>query len=169
MPGPPPKHPSLRQRRNKTTTAAKLAAEPVDREVPALQPRYVRDPETHELRVVEWHPRTVEWWGIVWSSPMAAEWLDADVPGLELVAALRDDFHRAETVGLKLKAAAELRLQEARFGLTPIDRRRLQWEVERGESAVERVRRRRREQRPALAGVDPRVALERDELRPPQD
>ena len=52
--------------------------------------------------------------------------------------------------------AAEIRQQEVRFGLTPIDRRRLQWEVD-NESAQERTQMRRQRRRP-VAG-DPRDVL----------
>lgn len=163
MPGPAPKDPSLRARRNKTSTAAKLrVVEPGDVEAPELPDR-LRETEDGDLVAVQWHPRTVEWWATVWASPMAAEWLDADVPGLVLLAELWDDFYKARGTSDRLKLSAELRLQEARFGLAPMDRRRLQWEVERSEDAQDRGRRRRVRSADASAkpsaAADPRRAL----------
>jgi hypothetical protein len=62
---------------------------------------------------------------------MAAEFVQADIHGLYILAELEDAFWREPTIAL----AAEIRLQRTAFGLTPIDRRRLQWEIESG-SAV---------------------------------
>jgi hypothetical protein len=58
---------------------------------------------------------------------MAEEYLDADIHGLYILADLVDAYWRAPT----LQLAAEIRQQRQCFGLTPIDRRRLQWEVKR--------------------------------------
>jgi hypothetical protein len=74
---------------------------------------------------VPWHHETVAYWRQVWASPMATEYLPADVPGLVGLFKLIDAFNYGE-----LGLAAEIRLQRVCFGLTPIDRRRLQWEVE---------------------------------------
>ena len=57
---------------------------------------------------------------------MAAEFLQADRHGLYRLAVLVDAFWRTEDPRL----ASEIRLQAQCFGLTPIDRRRLQWEME---------------------------------------
>jgi hypothetical protein len=59
---------------------------------------------------------------------MAAVWLDADVPAVERAARLV-----AKDVNGLASAAemAELRQLEDRLGLSPMARRRLQWEVER--------------------------------------
>lgn len=151
MPGPTPKDPKLRQRTNRVTTSATLqmvSSEPVSQA------------EAHDLPVrgigdTPWHPDTLIFWREVWASPMAAEFIAADVPGLVLVARLIDKFNYGDT-GL----AAEIRLQRQCFGLTPLDRRRLQWEIERGEAAAQR---RRTESRPpavAQTGTrDPRRTL----------
>jgi hypothetical protein len=83
---------------------------------------------------------------------MASEYVQADVHGLYRLAALVDAFWHEPDKEL----AAEIRLQQQCFGLTPLDRRRLQWEVER----VEEVTRRRAQRQPqAAAGEDPRAAL----------
>jgi hypothetical protein len=80
-----------------------------------------------------------EWWRSVWTSPMASEYLDADMrSGLYLLADLYQIRWTVEGRDL-IEASKEIRQQEVRFGLSPIDRRRLQWEVERAEVAVERT------------------------------
>lgn len=68
---------------------------------------------------------------------MASEWLDADMRGgLYALANLWQIFWMATTPAAQIEAAREIRLQEARFGLTPMDRKRLEWEVEKPESAA---------------------------------
>jgi hypothetical protein len=90
---------------------------------------------------------------------MAAEFIAADVPGLVLVARLIDRFNYGD-----LSLAAEIRLQRQCFGLTPFDRRRLQWEIERGEAAENgaAVRQRRRLRR--RASRDPRRSASSGEM-----
>lgn len=159
MPGPAPKDPKLRQRRNKTTTAATLLMAVPDppkkksaekdtgkKGVPLLPARATGE--------VPWHPETIVFWREVWASPMAAEFIDADVPGLVIVARLVDRFNYGD-VGL----AAEIRLQRQCFGLTPLDRRRLQWEIERVEAAGRRRPTTTSQQSTGSAARDPRRAL----------
>lgn len=155
MPGPPPKNPRTRQRQNRVAGAAILPseAESKKREVPPLPER--------DSRAEQWHPKVVEWWEAVWTSPMAAEYLGPDVRGglyglAELYQQRWTTPHRKELVAIM----AEIRLQEVRFGLSPIDRRRLQWEVAKGEEAEERTKRRRKERKMARQrGKDPRKSL----------
>jgi hypothetical protein len=85
---------------------------------------------------------------------MAPEFLHADVHGLFLLAELEDMFHRAPSAKDKIELAKEIRLQRVAYGLTPIDRRRLQWEVDRGDEAGERVEKRKASR--GKAAVDPR-------------
>lgn len=156
MPGPMPKPPGLRQRRNKVSTRSVLPSEE-QASKNKVPPLYKRERETEK-----WHPMVIAWWQSIWKSPMAAEYLDADMRGgLYLLAELQQQ--RWSTVDPKVLAAlaAEIRQQEVRFGLSPIDRRRLQWEVERGEQAEERIAKRRKakdidKQR---EGKDPRELL----------
>lgn len=159
MPGPAPKDPSLRARRNKTSTAATLRVVEPANAAPARHALPERVDE--DGAPVEWHARAVDWWERAWASPMAAEWLDADVPGLELVAELWDEFYKATSPSLRIKLSAELRSQERRFGLAPMDRRTLQWEVERAEDAQDKGRRRRVQAAPPSGSpkTDPRALL----------
>ena len=73
---------------------------------------------------------------------MAAEYDATDVHGLLQFAVLVDNLWRAETPRDRQAASAEIRLQGLRFGLSPIDRRRLQWEIGRSEEAQARGRHR---------------------------
>lgn len=141
MPPMPKRNPA---RRNKSATRATLsAAHSV--EAPDL-------PAEHD-----WHPMTVSWWRDIWASPMAPEFDSSDVHGLFILAALVDDFWVHPSKDL----AGEIRLQRQCFGLSPIDRRRLQWEIERTDEAQERGRRRRTASPPAGGGKkpDPRAVL----------
>lgn len=115
MSGPLPKPPHLRQRRHRTSTAAQLSAPPA-RRVPLPRSR-------------DWHPATRRWWRAIWTSPMCAEWVDADVPRLVELAVLRDAFWASGDP----RIAAEIRQGEREFGLSPMARRSLQWEIRRVE------------------------------------
>ena len=125
--GPPPKPSALRQRRNRTSTAAVLPAAGTAPGRPA-PPLPERGPDA-----LPWHPETLAYWAAIWASEMAGEYLDADVPGLVALMRLQDRFNYGD-----LSAAAEIRLQRQCFGLTPIDRRRLQWETGKVEDAERR-------------------------------
>lgn len=108
---PAPKDPRQRQRRNRMTTAATLEATPAKRaELP---------------KSVSWHELTKSWWTTIWASPMAEEWVDADVPGLVALAMLVDAFWREPDP----KTHAEIRMASREFGLSPLSRRQLQWEI----------------------------------------
>jgi hypothetical protein len=61
---------------------------------------------------------------------MAAVWLEADVPALVRLAALVD---LADSGDMAPQVLAEIRQLEDRFGLSPLARRRLQWELEQGD------------------------------------
>lgn len=137
-----PKTAATRQRRNKTSTNATLVRDH-DVQAPPL-------PE----RMEPWHELTVAWWEDVWASPMAPEIERADQHGLFLLAQLRDDFWSlpADKARARAEIAAEIRLQEQRFGLSPYDRRRLQWTVEQVDEAQDKGRRRRAQ---TIQQVDP--------------
>lgn len=103
---------------------------------------------------------TLAWWADVWASPMAPEFEASDVHGLFMLALLVDDFWSADAPSARMSLAAEIRHQSQRFGLSPIDRRRLQWEVERVEDAQDKgARRRGRVPAPSRRSADPRSVL----------
>jgi len=148
MPGPAPKPRALRQRRNKTTTRAELRIEEPPRDdAPELPP--LRDMLPNSRRP-DWHLMTLAWWKDIWQSPMSGEFLEADLHGLYRLAVLVDKFWRSP----KKDLAAEIRLQQQAYGLTPLDRRRLEWEVVRNEAAKKKPAPSRPKRR-----VDPRKAL----------
>lgn len=103
----------------------------------------------------KWHRLTQAWWRSVWQSPMASEYLDTDTHGLARLAMVIDDYYQSGDV----KLLSEIRLQEARFGLSPVDRSRLQWEVQKGEEAERRRRPKAMQQAEPSDIKDPRSAL----------
>ena len=120
MPGVPPKDPSKRLRRNKATTRSTLPATApavgmgAQRQTPTLQGSGSLEKSTRE------------WWRIVWASPMASEWIATDVLGLTRLAYLLDLIAKGEGSAALMQ---EIRQQEDRFGLSPLARRRLEWQV----------------------------------------
>lgn len=157
---PLPKPAHLRQRRNKPVGEATLLSPEASagNEVPELPAREL----DCDGKPQDWHPKLKEWWASVWRSPMASEFLDADMRGgLYLLADLHQARWDARDDGKVLTAlAAEIRLQEVRFGLSPIDRQRLRWTIEQGEAAAERTEARRESKAKApKASKDPRATL----------
>jgi len=149
MPGPLPKSPAKRQRRNRKATRAQLPAEknPISR-MPSL-------PEKNNGEA--WHKLTVAWWRDLWHSPMRAELMRSDLAALLRLAFLYDRFWYKGT----LSVATEIRLLEREFGLTPMSRRRLDWTVATAEQAQDR-REISRAKRAKIVdpASDPRGALE---------
>lgn len=152
MPGPAPKSAGQRQRRNVHSSAARLEAAPA-RKIPlpdirwssikCLQCRLAKwshtrkwfeeaevDPHDYDPAPIAWRPTTLSWWETIWDSPMAEEWVDADVPALTALAVLVDEFW---TFG-DSKIHAEIRQASREFGLSPLSRRTLQWEIHKVES-----------------------------------
>lgn len=56
---------------------------------------------------------------------MAARYLETDLDALGMVAVIVDEFYKT----LDPKLLGEIRLQSARFGLSPWDRNRLDWKI----------------------------------------
>src|SRR5262245_421950 len=139
MGGVPPKPAHLRQRTNKKSTYTVLDMPSGRLRVPAIP-----NPDGRA-----WHVLTVKQWSHAWRSPMAAQWLETDLDALGRLAVLWDDFNQKPS----WKILREIRLQAQQFGLTPLDRSRLQWEVRRAgdpkPAAPAAVR----------TGTDPRIAL----------
>lgn len=135
---------SVRARTNKAATRATLAAD-VTRDVPPM-------PDGPA-----WHPETVRWWADVWSSPMSPAWDESDEHNVILCALLYNDIWMAESAKERKDAAGEFRLQRRDLGLTPYDRRRLEWTIESADEAKDRGRQRRARQAPkADPSKDPR-------------
>lgn len=145
---PTPKESSLRARRNKTTTRAVLSPQK-NPKIPALPTG------------VKWHQQVRNWWRRAWSSPMVPEWTDSDIDALNMVALLLNTFWDAQSTPNERRGlAGEIRQLLAQCGLTPMSRRSLQWEIDRGEAAAEATASRRAGKAPAKkapAKPDPRV------------
>jgi hypothetical protein len=141
--GPAPKPAHLRQRTNKKAgaTVLQMSSGANAGEVPAIP-----NPDART-----WHELTLRGWENAWNSPMAAQWLTTDVDALGRLALMWDEFYKAPDS----KVLAEIRLQEQRFGLSPLDRSRLQWEVAKGQEAERKVAQ-QKTKRPA---GDPRSIL----------
>ena len=129
-----PKNSSTRRRRNATQTSTLYAVDPATVTIPPLPPRR------------EWQAETVEWWDIIFTSPMAAEFIDADLFNLYHLAELMDDFAMSQSTKERIELSKEIRIKGQAFGLTPLDRRRLSWEIEKGERAETQTRARRNRQ-----------------------
>ncbi len=157
------KHPSVRARTNRASTASTIDG---SRQLPASKrPALPQLVDAHGAKVA-WHPQTLQWWKDLWAAPMATEYHESDRHALFLLASLMDEFWTATSVKAKRELAGEIRLQRQAFGLTPYDRRRLEWTIEAVDEAQDRGRARR--SRPAAAPAasggqarakDPRTAL----------
>lgn len=139
---PTPKDPSVRARRNKSTTRAVLSPDH-DIEAPPL-------PEG-----IDWHELTKRWWADIWSSPMAPEYTESDINGLFRVAMLYNDFWTADTA--KARAEAQVRLEKADtdYGTNPLARRRLEWQIEAAEDSKAKGQKRRGSDAPVMPPIDP--------------
>lgn len=104
-----------------------------------------------------WHQMTRDWWADVWASPMSDEWHESDIHNLFVCAMLYDDMWCGETATARQKAAAEFRQQRAVLGLTPYDRRRLEWTIEEADEKKARGEQRRKAEKPAQGAKPPAV------------
>lgn len=167
MPGPSPKHHSVRARVNKTSTRATLTEPDADEiEIPALPPmRLVERKRKGDDGLVEkymievpWRLETQQWWEDIFSSPMASEFHSSDRHGLFRLAVLIDEFWTSPST----QANAEIRLAQKDYGLTPLDRRRLEWTIASAEKATDDGQKRRGANeftRRDDGGADPRLHI----------
>jgi hypothetical protein len=145
----PKKDPSVRARSNRASTAATLSS----------APRSVTAPTLPAIR--DWDQVTLDWWADLWAAPMSAEYHESDRHALFMLAALVDDFWTTDTPGRRKALSEEIRLSRQAFGLTPYDRRRLEWTIESAEESKDRGTQRRARQGAAQPkpADDPRSAL----------
>lgn len=149
MPGPAPKDPSVRARKNRASTRATLSADH-DIETPPLPDGF------------PWHSLTVRWWDDIWQSPMAPEYAESDINGLYRVAMLYNDFWLAETHKERAEIQVRLEKADADYGTNPMARRRLEWQIEATEDSKAKGQKRRGPEQPVVqppAGDDPRLKL----------
>ena len=162
--GPAPKPSSIRQRANKKAGATKLKVDTGHSDAQdnntqnKAKPPTLQNPDKRKF-----HRLTRAWWKRVWNSPMANEYLETDVDGLARVAILIDNYYKILEIDpmskLTKELMSEIRLQEARFGLSPVDRSRLQWEVQKGEEAEAKRRPARQPRAEGDTTKDPRGIL----------
>lgn len=126
--------PEAQKRRRNKESLTELPAEGYQGEFPALAKNYrvervvmVIDPETHR-KVSETFTATIlflkatrDWYEAWARSPMAVEFTGVHWQRLQRVARIVDQYERTSDPSL----LAEIRLQEAGFGGTPLDLRRL--------------------------------------------
>jgi hypothetical protein len=153
MPGPPPKDPATR--RNRRHVPGQTTLVPL-RPGDVVRPRMPPCPSGGA-----WHPAAKAEWDLFWSSPMARQVQEADygafVRYLSLVDLLWRMMHGGDApldVRAVVQLSAEIRRQGQAFGLSPLDRWRLKWQIETTQSSTERRAVRRR--------ADPRLGEERE-------
>jgi hypothetical protein len=77
-----------------------------------------------------WHKLSEKFWRDLWKSPMGPEFVGMDIHGLYRLLMLVDAFWKKPD----LKLAAEIAREQQAYGLTPLDRRRLEWTIEKAEA-----------------------------------
>ena len=142
-----PKPPGARRRRNAGQSQwQQLPASGRKGEIP--EPR--TDRELGEI--------AQRYWETLWRSPMAVTFTDADIQPLTRLAVLVDDRARSESAdGLveivedhhggqvevivgRFAGDGEIRQLEDRYGVSPLARRRLQWEISKDADVVDMPR-----------------------------
>lgn len=150
----------------KSDLVARLEASDDEPDTPTLPDLPERWDGTAEAWVTgRWHSEVVRWWDDVWGSPMSEEWhLETDYHNLVIGAVHLNDFWLAEDPVSRQKADAAFKKTITPLGLTPYDRRRLEWTIASAGEATDRRNRRRGATpiagapKPA-ARIDPRAAL----------
>jgi hypothetical protein len=153
---PQPKDPKIRQRRNRASSRAHLSVVAEDYVANGTDgtERHNTPPLPPCTHAEGWHDLAVAFWNNVWTSPMADQMLWADLDGMYILVDLINRYwHKPSGV-----LAAEIRMQRQAYGLTPLDRRRLEWQVEQAEDAKDKGARRRSGQPERPTRPDPRAA-----------
>lgn len=123
--GPAPKDPGKRARRNKEVIPSRVVVlTPFGKpELPHFSITIALDGMISTQEFV-WPEATVQWWEMLDSHPLVAEFSGSDWSYLLDTARI----HAAFWLG-NITLAGELRLREAKYGFTPEDRLRLRWQV----------------------------------------
>lgn len=137
MPGPPPKHPSERRRRNATVSMTQLPA----------GGRPGRPPKHPFAEVL---PEELAWWRKLWKQPQAVAWERHEL-GLAVARYCRV-LALFEAGSMSPQVLTECRQLEDRLGLNPMAMLRLRWEVTADELA---------ERRPAASTARPKIVESR--------
>ena len=113
-----PKHPSQRRRRNAEPATKKIDAT-TKIAAPALPPGM--------------NERAAELWAELWSEPVAAVWESCDHGAVSRLCRFRAAEESGEAGGVML---AQITALEDRLGLSPMARRRLQYEIDKAAGAT---------------------------------
>lgn len=148
---------TVRRRRNTAATRAVLTSVDPDADIPPLPQMTKYDAELDIWTVDPWSPQTEDWWNRIWLSPMSTQYDDADVHGLIRLMVLDSLFWKEPSAA----AHSEIRLAQKDFGLTPYDRKRLEWQIEETDDKQAKGTRRRNQEAPKAVptvdeGNDPR-------------
>ena len=157
--GPPPSDPNKKTRTNKTSTRATLGII----ENPDIPPM----PPAGDYVGEAWNPAVVRWWNDIWSSPMSSEFMSSDIHGLYLgCKQLHESLNQANKPTDQASFMTKFEQTIRNFGLNPMARRALQWEIERGTEAETKTQEREQKMREAAEKktgptgvVDPRKGL----------
>lgn len=147
------KHPTVRARANRASTARTLPAGKTRRTVPALP--------AHPTS--RWHPQTSKWWREIWTSPLPGAWQDFDLGSVFTLALAFNDIWIAESATARKEALGEYRLQRKDFFIAPYNRLQGEITIEEAGAAKERSEaRRQRQSAPKQTtgkAADPRTVL----------
>jgi hypothetical protein len=163
--GPAPKDASVRARANKASTKATLYAIEGEVTIPPMPAaeHYVPCPfpESSEFYYEAfWYPAVEQWWIDIWSSPMSSEFSESDMHGLYMGCMfLQETINPRNKATERAAFATKLEQINRNYGLNPMARRSLQWEIDRGDEATDRTDKRRQakaQSRPATPTFDPR-------------
>ena len=146
MPGPPPKDPSQRRRRNKDITQDILTRLPAGGRK-GRAPKWPLDPANE---------REVEVWSSLWHTPQAAAW--ENLGWIRAVARYARVVVRAEERDAPASLMAECRQLEDRLGLHPLSMLRLRWTIDSTDEVSSAREDRAPEPRRRLKAVDSAVA-----------
>ncbi len=145
MPGPPPKDPVTRQRRNKPKAAERVLAEAAasrgGAEADAATAKRRRIPNLGDCPARGgWHADTRAWWTAVWESPVATRYLPMHEHGLRSLAVMVDMRYKlARRLPATLREYVELtdkiRLLGREYWLHPVDMARSTFPAEPREPA----------------------------------
>lgn len=102
-----------------------------------------------------WFPAVKDWWTDIWSSPMSSEFNDSDVHGLYLGCMFfQESLNPLNKMAERMSAATKFEAVVRNYGLNPMARRALQWEIDRGDTADKRTRARKMAERSPVKAVD---------------
>ncbi|AON97424.1 terminase small subunit [Rhodococcus phage ChewyVIII] len=164
--GPPPSDPNKKTRTNKTSTRATLSVIE-NPDIPPMPPAVDFVAPAGKGQQPRWNAAVTRWWNDIWSSPMSGEFQSSDIHGLylgckQLHEALNPMNKPTDQASFMTKFEQTIR----NFGLNPMARRALQWEIERGTEAETKTQERERKMREAAEKktgptgvVDPRKGL----------